>query len=151
MTTPDPSSDPAPDPAPGPPAYVPPPNPYAPYPPYGYGYGYAPARPTNGMAIAALVLGVVGVCNPISILGLVFGMIAKRQIQERGEQGEGMATAGIVLGWIGVASVVFWVLYIVFVVGVFTTAVNQIDVDEWPTEDPTWAIDLVTALFSAAA
>lgn len=122
------------------------PPPYAPYQPqYGYApYHYPQLRPTNGLAIAAMVLGIVGVCTPISILGLIFGLIAKRQIQERGEQGDGMATAGVVLGWIGVASVVFWVLYIVFIVGVFSATVNE--VNDWPTpsSDPTWAISLLT-------
>lgn len=116
--------------------------PYAPYPPYGY----MPPRPTNGLAIAALVMGCVGVCNPISVLGLIFGMIAKRQIRERGEQGEGMATAGIVLGWIGVAATVFWILYFIVVVGLFATAVNEIENGEWPTSDPTWTIEALSTL-----
>ncbi|WP_051704380.1 DUF4190 domain-containing protein [Glycomyces sp. NRRL B-16210] len=123
-----------------------PPPPYAPYPPYAY----PPPRPTNGLAIAALVMGCVGACNPISILALIFGMIAKRQIRERGEQGEGMATAGIVLGWIGVAATVFWILYFIAVVGLFATAVNEIDKTDWPTSDPTWTIDAVNALVAAA-
>ena len=126
--------------------YPPPPQPL--YPPYGYAYP-PPSRPTNGLAIAAMIMGIVGVCNPISILGLIFGMVAKRQIAERGEQGDGFATAGIVLGWIGVASVVFWILYFVFVIGAIGTAVNEID--DWPTDfpttdDPTWAIELIGAL-----
>ncbi len=37
-----------------------------------------------------------------SILALVFGYVAKNQIRERGEGGSGLATAGIVLGWVGV-------------------------------------------------
>jgi hypothetical protein len=36
------------------------------------------------------------------VLALAFGYIAKNQIRDRGEGGSGMATAGIVLGWIGV-------------------------------------------------
>ncbi|SDD15114.1 DUF4190 domain-containing protein [Glycomyces harbinensis] len=130
--------------------YPPPPQPpYGVYPPYGY--QYTPPRPTNGLAIAAMIMGIVGVCNPISILGLIFGMVSKRQIAERGEQGEGFATAGIVLGWIGVASVVFWAIYFIFIIGIFTTAVNEID--DWPTDfpttdDPTWAIELIGALLA---
>jgi len=135
MSTPDPNYQ-----EPQPQQYPPPQPPYAPYPPYGY--PYPPRPPYNGMSIAAMVLGIVGVCTPIAILGLVFGLIAKRQIAERGESGEGFATTGIVLGWIGVASVVFWALYIIFIVGVVGTAVNEID--DWPTtSDPTWAITLL--------
>ena len=83
-----------------PPAYQPPP-PGAGYPP-PYGYPYAPPQRTNGMAIASMVLGILWLYWIGSVLALVFGYIAKRQIQERGESGGGMATAGIVLGWIGV-------------------------------------------------
>jgi hypothetical protein len=118
----------APPPQPGPPPYGAPP-------PYGYGYPpYPPPRPTNGMSIAALILGIVGVCSPISILGLIFGLIARRQIAERGEGGDGFATAGIVLGWIGVASVVFWIIYFVAVFGFWMPWM----VDQMPTDGPRW-------------
>ena len=100
------------------------PAPYnpAPYgqPPYEqppYGYGYPPPRRTNGMAIASMVLGIVWLYWIGSILALVFGYIARKQIRERGESGDGMAIAGIVLGWIGVG-----VLALVFVVAVVANA-----------------------------
>ena len=73
-----------------------------PYPPQPYGYGYPPPRRTNGLAIASMVLGILWLYWIGSILALVFGYTAKKQIRERGEAGGGMATAGIVLGWIGV-------------------------------------------------
>lgn len=146
MSTPDPHAQPDP--------YQPqqPPPPYAPYPqPPPYGYPYPPPRPTNGMAIAAMVVGIVGACNPIGVLGLIFGMIAKRQIRENGEGGDGFATAGIVLGWIGVASVVFWVLYFVVFASLWGFAIHEISQlptdypTDYPTDDPTWAIGLLTA------
>ena len=112
-----------------PPTYYPPA--YGHPPPYGY--PYAP-RPTNGMAIAAMVLGIVGVCNPVGVLGLIFGLVAKRQIRERGDQGDGFAVTGIVLGWIGVASLIFWILYIVVVITAIGTVVD--DVDNLPTDAP---------------
>ena len=61
-------------------------------------------RTTNGFAIASLVLGIVWVMGIGSILALVFGYIATRQIDESGgaEDGRGMAVAGITLGWVGV-------------------------------------------------
>lgn len=73
-------------------------------------YGYPPAGPTNGLAIASMVLGIVWIYWIGSVLALVFGYIAKRQIAERNESGAGMATAGIVLGWVGVG---FLMLFIV--------------------------------------
>jgi len=66
-------------------------------------YGYAPPAKTNGMAIASLVLGIVWLYGVGSILALIFGYNAKKQIEQSGgsQTGRGMATAGIVLGWIG--------------------------------------------------
>jgi hypothetical protein len=98
-------------PAAPPPGY---PMPYAGYgvsPPYGpggyapayqYPYALAPSPPTNGMAIASMVLGILWLYWIGSILALVFGYVALSQIKQRGEGGRGMAIAGVVLGWIGI-------------------------------------------------
>jgi len=51
-----------------------------------------------------MVLGILWLYWVGSILALVFGYKAKRQIRESGENGDGFATAGIVLGWIGVGT-----------------------------------------------
>lgn len=61
-------------------------------------------KTTNGLAIASMVLGIVWVYWIGSILALIFGYIAKGQInQSVGRQGgRGMAIAGIVLGWVGI-------------------------------------------------
>jgi hypothetical protein len=97
-----------PEPYPGdpPPGYQDP-YPAWPYPPDPYLTAYPgyppPGRPTNGMAIASLVLGILWLYWIGSILALVFGYVARNQIRERGEGGDGLAVAGIVLGWIGVA------------------------------------------------
>jgi Domain of unknown function (DUF4190) len=63
---------------------------------------------TNGLSIAALVLGIVWVWWLGSILALVFGYIAKSQIDRSSgtQSGRGMAIAGIVLGWVGVGTLV---------------------------------------------
>ncbi len=95
-----------------------PPAPYGhPYPPPGaYPYAY---RPTNGMAVASLVLGILWLYWIGSILALIFGYIARQQIRERGEGGDGLAVAGIVLGWIGVAVVV--VILVVLGIGAMSS------------------------------
>ncbi|SDK61813.1 protein of unknown function [Glycomyces sambucus] len=145
MSAPEPTS---PEPQRYPPAPAPPP-PYVvgPYPPpYGY---YPPPRPVNGMAIAAMVLGIIGVCNPVGVLGLIFGMVARRRIAETGEAGDGFATTGIVLGWIGTASIVFWILYAVFWVSMFGAIVGEIE--DWPTDDPSsWDYSVVLTLLGLA-
>jgi hypothetical protein len=65
------------------------------------------------MAIASMVLGILWLYWIGSILALVFGYTAKRQIRERGEAGGGMATAGIVLGWVGVGFLALGFLFAV--------------------------------------
>jgi hypothetical protein len=97
--------------APGP-FNAPPPPPFPTGPAPGYPTG-APAG-TNGMAIAALVcsIALVWICGLGAILGIVFGNIAQKQIRQTGEQGAGMAKAGIIIGWIFLG---LWVAYLVFV------------------------------------
>lgn len=62
-----------------------------------------PAGPkTAGLAVAALVCSLVGLvlcyfAFILELLALIFGIIAKRQIKDRGLSGNGMATAGIVI------------------------------------------------------
>lgn len=77
-----------------------------------YSYGYTAPVKTNGMAIAAMVLGILWLYWIGSILALVFGYISRRQIDEsNGTQGgRGMAIAGIVLGWVGVG--IFCVFFV---------------------------------------
>jgi hypothetical protein len=81
------------------------------------GRGPAAAPSTNGLAIASMVLGILWIWWVGSILALVFGYMAKRQIAESGgsQSGGGMATAGIVLGWIGVATLIGFI--VLFAVG----------------------------------
>ncbi|MCB9390658.1 MAG: DUF4190 domain-containing protein [Acidimicrobiia bacterium] len=69
------------------------------------------------MAIASLVLGILWLYWIGSVLAIIFGYMARRQIAESGgrEQGGGLATAGIVLGWIGVGVLVF--IFLAVVVG----------------------------------
>jgi Domain of unknown function (DUF4190)/Domain of unknown function (DUF1707) len=72
----------------------------------------APARPTfvraqaptNGFAIASLVLGLFWMWWIGSVLAVVFGHVALRQIARSGQSGRGLAIAGIVLGYIGMAT-----------------------------------------------
>jgi hypothetical protein len=93
-------------PPPGPQGQYPPPGPYGPqpyqpWPPYGQ-----PVRPPlNGLAIAALVLGIL--CF-VPALGLILGLVALRQIRRKGERGRGMAIAGSVLSSVGL---VLWTLF----------------------------------------
>lgn len=75
--------------------HTPPPQ-AAPYPPTG-----SPATPTNGLAIAALVCALVGIGTWVTApIGAILGHVARRRIRETGEHGDGMARAGIIVGWL---------------------------------------------------
>jgi hypothetical protein len=89
----------------------------APPPGYYYGPPQLQKQSTNGLAIAAMVLGIVWIYWIGSVLALVFGYKARKQIDESNgrESGRGMATAGIVLGWIGVGVAVLAIVIIVLV------------------------------------
>jgi len=65
---------------------------------------------TNGLAIASMVLGIVWVWWIGSILALIFGFVARKQIRERGQKGDGMAIAGIVLGFVGAATLILFII-----------------------------------------
>lgn len=78
------------------------------------------ARPTtNGFAVASLVLGIAGFAFCLVLVGpilaLVFGYRARREIDGSGglQTGRGMATAGIVLGWVGIGFTALWFVAIV--------------------------------------
>jgi hypothetical protein len=66
-----------------------------------------PAAPTNTMAILCLVAGITGLSVlPFigSVVAVILGPIAKRDITASGgaQTGEGLATAGTILGWVGI-------------------------------------------------
>ena len=105
----------------GAPQYPPAGQQYSPYgqPPYA---AYAPQTRTNGLAIASLVCSLAGLATCISApVGIVLGHIAKRQIRETGEQGEGLANAGLWVGYIltvlGVLLFIGWLGVVIFAIG----------------------------------
>ena len=61
---------------------------------------------TNGMAIASLVLSLVWLCGLGSIVALILGFKANGEIKRAGgaQSGQGLAIAGIVLGFLGLLS-----------------------------------------------
>lgn len=65
--------------------------------------GQAPRPGTNGLAVASLVLSLVWIYGIGSLLAILFARSAKKQIAKTGQAGRGLATAGAVIGWIGLA------------------------------------------------
>jgi hypothetical protein len=122
--------------------------PYGQQPPYGagggpypgaapYGYPappgtpqgwYARDRTTNGFAIASLV---TSLTTFVPFLGIVLGIVGLRQISRRGQQGKGLAIAGLIIN--AVTTVVIAVVITVAVLDVFhggNTRVDDIAVGE---------------------
>lgn len=75
-----------------------------------------PGARTNTMAILAIVFGIGG-----GLLGIVFGHMARAQIRRTGEGGWGIATVGLVFGYLGL---LFWVGVIIFYIWLFATAAS---------------------------
>ena len=82
-------------------AYSPPPGQQY-QPAYQQYQPYPPAPPTNGLAIAALVCGVGAFVTGVTFIpAIICGHLARREIRRTGEQGDGMAVAGLVCGYVG--------------------------------------------------
>lgn len=97
---------------------------YAQAPQYGPTGGYygQPTRSNNSMALVSLIAGIAGLTvlpGIASIVAVITGHMARRQIAETGEEGSGLATAGLILGWVGVGlivlAVVGFVLFFIFI------------------------------------
>jgi hypothetical protein len=60
-----------------------------------------PSARTNGLAIASLACGLAQfVFGPLATIpAIVLGYMARSQIKRTGEQGAGLALAGLILGW----------------------------------------------------
>lgn len=79
-----------------------------------------PARPSSGLSVASMVCGIVGltVCLCFtfgipSILAVIFGHLGMAETRTGAKSGRGMAIAGLITGYVGVAPAVllsFWVL-----------------------------------------
>jgi Domain of unknown function (DUF4190) len=92
---------------------------YGQQPGYGQAYAqqpYTPQPPTNTMAILSLVFAFV-----FAPAAIVMGHVAKKQIRQTGEGGEGLATAGLWMGYIFTSLYVllcaFYVIVVIFAIG----------------------------------
>ena len=63
----------------------------------------SPPRPTNGMAIASLICAFL-----FAPLGIIFGHISLSQIKRTGEDGRGLALAGLVVATSSPCTIVVW-------------------------------------------
>jgi hypothetical protein len=113
-----------------------PPPPAFPPPAPGYGGYGAISPPTDGMAIASLVLGIVAfpsICCygvpaiAFGITALVLGRVSLRKIRAANGMlgGRGLAQAGWICGLIAaVLAVLVWGIYLLFIVLSLTGTIN---------------------------
>lgn len=112
---------------PPPPGYGPPPPGYGPPP----GPGYGPTRSTHGKAIAALICGIAGffVCPLTAIAAVILGPQAKREIaaEPHRYEGEGLAKAGQIIGWVclGFYLLLALIFVVILVVAAGTSSTSE--------------------------
>ena len=116
-----------------PPAYDAPPaygsaHAYGSAPAYGaapYG-GYAPAK-TNTLAVVSLISSIAGLfIVPFigSIVGVITGHMSLGQIKRTGEGGRGLALAGTITGYVGLAFIVIGILLFFAFLPLLISSVN---------------------------
>jgi len=73
---------------------------------------------TNGIAIAALISSFF-----VSVLGIILGFVALNQIKKSGEQGRGLALAGIIIGFVALGVTILIIILNVVLLSALSTAV----------------------------
>jgi uncharacterized membrane protein len=76
---------------------------------------YQPPMSTNSLARASMILGVAEFFSMglTAVPAVICGHIAKREMRLTGQRGDGLATAGLVLGYM---AIIFWAVIIVLAV-----------------------------------
>ena len=109
---------------------MPPPPAYAYAPPPGFPPPAYPVKAkANGLALASMILGIVGITVGLCliffpvmpILAVVFGHLGLSQTRTTGAPGRGYAIAGLVTGYIGIALAILWL--IALIIGTFTSPI----------------------------
>lgn len=118
---------------------------------YGFTPGPGPQMqmqqpPGNGMAVAALVLGILALVlffiwflAPImGLLAIIFGAVGISKANKIGGKGKGMAIAGLVCGVIGM---LLSIVLVVIAVGVVSRSHRYGQLDAPPHHDPIVIVD----------
>jgi hypothetical protein len=81
---------------------------------------------TNTLAIISMIASIVGFLWILpfigSLAGVIMGHISLRQIATNGEKGRGMALAGVIVGYVGLA---LFVIGIIAFIAFFAFAASQ--------------------------
>jgi Domain of unknown function (DUF4190) len=86
---------------------------------------YPAAAPTNTMAVISLATGIASwFVLPLvgGVVAVITGHMAKKEIRQTGQQGDSLATIGLVLGYLHLAVVALVVLILILVFGAVIAA-----------------------------
>ena len=98
----------------------------APFPNTSFAWSYPPlTRRMNNTALASMIVSLASfvTCPLLGLLGVYLGTRARNEIKTRGEDGDGMALAGIIAGWVAAGLSVLLVVFYALIVGVIVSAV----------------------------
>jgi Domain of unknown function (DUF4190) len=95
----------------------------------------ARAKRTNPLAIAALVCGIVQVgLWPAAFAAIILGHKAVRQIHRDGDDGSGLAKAGLTLGYVGLTLMLLVLLWLIVAFVHFSRSLGgDVSASEWPS------------------
>lgn len=128
--------------------------------PGGYGFHSAPpmvaqpyplypppvSRETNGMAVAGLVCAIAGLftCGITSLIGAILGHVSRSQIRKNGQDGDGVALAAIVVGWIVTVLALLFGGYLVVMFVIALNAAKDVDYGTDYSGDSDWNETFIT-------
>lgn len=121
--------------------------PQAPPPPAGYGYsggsGVSSSQPRNGMAITALILGILSLPAAfvvgfpgivLGILAIIFAIVGLRRAGKDRVSNKGMAIGGLVTGIIGLIIGVIVAIFFFIAIGIANDCADEIGRQPTQTE-----------------
>ena len=87
----------------------------------------ADTRPTSGTAVASMVLGILGLVSScctfgiFSVLAVILGHVGLHETKKGTHKGQGMAIAGLVMGYVIVGPAIAFSIWAVFAGGLSAT------------------------------
>jgi Domain of unknown function (DUF1707)/Domain of unknown function (DUF4190) len=90
--------------------------------------GYPSRSAVNSMAVAALACGIGEFLTMglTAIPAIVLGHVARRQVRQTGQRGDGMALAGLLLGWAGIGLIAAIITGLIIATSVSGHSVNPV-------------------------
>ena len=71
-----------------------------------YGYPLPPKSKTDGKAIGSLIASLIWVCGINGIVAVILGHLSRSQARREGRDPSGLALAGLIIGYLGMAATV---------------------------------------------